>query len=197
MFNLPEPLHPAVVHFPIVLLLLGAAVACVAVFLNRWHLPWIAAGLLVLGAVGVFVAVETGEKDEEMVEGMPPAAENLLDQHEEWAERTQIVAGIAAVLAIVAAGLGAATGIRTSRPSAHLAADGEPAHTRRRSVGLPMLATGARAVTALVALVAGFFIYQTAHRGGELVYNHGAGVMVSPTAKQSAKIPVAREDDDD
>jgi hypothetical protein len=35
------------VHFPIVLLLLGAAVAVAGVFFNRWHLAWVAAGLLV------------------------------------------------------------------------------------------------------------------------------------------------------
>ena len=36
---IPDPLHPAVVHFPIVLLLLGAPLAVVAVFVRRFNLP--------------------------------------------------------------------------------------------------------------------------------------------------------------
>jgi len=35
MFQLPDPLHPAIVHFPIVLLLIGAAGAVVSVFTER------------------------------------------------------------------------------------------------------------------------------------------------------------------
>jgi hypothetical protein len=39
MIPIPSPLHPAIVHFPIVLILLGAV--GVAVFIRRWHLPWL------------------------------------------------------------------------------------------------------------------------------------------------------------
>lgn len=189
MFNLPEPLHPAVVHFPIVLLLVGAAVACAAVFLNRWHLPWVAAALLVLGSAGAFVAVETGETEMEMAGSLPPVAEELLDAHEEWAEQTQIVAAIAAVFALGAAGFG----LVLTRPGSQNFSNVLAGANR-----WTMLATGARATAALGALVACFFIYQTARRGGELVYHHGVGVMASanpPTLSPSGK-KESRKDDD-
>ncbi|MDD5198541.1 MAG: hypothetical protein PHC88_01955 [Terrimicrobiaceae bacterium] len=56
MFPLPNPLHPAIVHFPIVLILFGTVVAVTAVFLRRWFLPWVAADLLVCGAAGALAA---------------------------------------------------------------------------------------------------------------------------------------------
>lgn len=101
IFALPNPLHPALVHFPIVLLLLGAVVAVGAAILRRWNLPIVAALLLGMGAIGAAVAVQTGEREGELVEG-PPALENVLDQHESWAERTRLVGIIAALFAACA-----------------------------------------------------------------------------------------------
>ena len=178
MFTLPEPLHPAVVHFPIVLLLIGAAVAVAAVFLNRWHLPWTAAALLVLGAVGSFVAAETGESANETVGDLPPPVEHLVEEHEEWAERTETVAGIAGALALVAATLGAFAARRDAWA---------------RFGPLWKLALGARALTAMAALVGCFLVFQTARFGGELVYDHGVGVKCSAT--QSAASTTADRDD--
>lgn len=79
---LPEPLHPAVVHFPIVLLLLAAPVAVVAVFGRSRCLPVIAAVLLGLGALGAVVAVQTGENESERV-AETPALEAVMEEHEE------------------------------------------------------------------------------------------------------------------
>jgi uncharacterized membrane protein len=181
MFSLPEPLHPAVVHFPIVLLLIGAAVAVVTVFLNRWHLPWTAAALLVLGAAGTFVATQTGESAQEVVGELPPAVEDLLDEHEEWGERTEIVAGITGGLAVVAAALGAFAARRIEDPAL-------------ASGPLRKLAFATRTLAAVAALVACFFVYQTAHRGGKLVYEHGVGIKSAPG---EAGAPTIGHRDDD
>jgi hypothetical protein len=94
LFALPDPLHPAVVHFPIVLLLLAVPVAVAAVFRRPRCLPVVAAVLLGLGAVGAVVAVQTGEDESERV-AETPALEAVLEEHEEWAERTQVVALVA------------------------------------------------------------------------------------------------------
>ena len=63
---IPDPLHPAVVHFPIVLLLLGAPLAVVAVFVRRWNLPVLAAVVVALGAAGAVVATWTGGEAAEL-----------------------------------------------------------------------------------------------------------------------------------
>lgn len=151
LLSLPSPLHPAVVHFPIVLILLGTVAAVTAVFTRRWNLPALAAVMLALGAAGAVVAVQTGEREGEMV-GETPAIERLLDQHEDWAERTQTAAIVTAVLAIAAV------------------------FTRRWA----KIARTAGVITALAAMAATWCVMETGHYGGQLVYRHGAGVNLAP-----------------
>ncbi len=151
MIPLPSPLHPAVVHFPIALLMIGAPVAVLAVFLRRWHLPWLVAILLVLGASGAMVAVATGEQEGEMVEGGSQAVERVLEEHEEFGEMTRNLAVVAAVLAVAAAAL---------------------SRVRIAGRGLSVLA-------AVAAAAAAYCVAQTGHYGGQLVYRHGAGVNIS------------------
>lgn len=148
MIPFPEPLHPAVVHFPVALLLLGAFVTVLAVFIRRWHLPLFAAILLSLGAVGAIVAVATGEEEEEKVEHAIPAAEPVLEEHAHWGEGARNAGIVAALLAVVAAVLA------------------------KKPVGGRVLS----ALAACLALVAGYYVAQAGHYGGDLVYGHGAGV---------------------
>jgi hypothetical protein len=113
---------------------------------------------------------------------LPPAVEVLLDEHEEWAERTELVAGIAGGLALAAASLGAFA----ARRSEDTAAGSGP---------LRKLAFGTRTLAAVAALVACLFVYETAHRGGKLVYDHGVGIK-SPLS-QTATPTVDHHLDDD
>lgn len=146
---MPSPLHPALVHFPIVLILVGTVVALVAVFVRRWHLAWIAAALLVFGAVGAVTAAWTGNSEKEIVGEMNARAEQLLDQHEDWGERTRNAAIAAALLAI-----GAAVSVRR----------------------VPRVSRLASVITACAALGASCCVAITGHYGGQLVYKHGAGI---------------------
>ena len=157
ILTLPSPLHPAIVHFPIVLILLGSAVAVVAAFTRRWYLPGIAAALFVLGAVGSVVATQTGERDGELV-SETPAIEAILGQHENWAERTQFAAILVALLAVGA--------VVTSRWSG--------------------VARGLRVATAVGALAAALCVAETGHYGGQLVFRHGVGVNLAPAEANAA-----------
>jgi uncharacterized membrane protein len=153
MGAMPDPLHPAIVHFPIVLILLGTVGAAVAVVWRKHYLPVIAAVLLGLGAIGAWVAVETGESDGGLVESSSAQAESLLDSHEDWAQRTLTAAAIAAVAAAASAGL-----FRFPRAA--------------RAVG---------AAAAIGAILSSYAVYETGHRGGTLVYKHAAGVSANGT----------------
>jgi len=158
---IPDPLHPAVVHFPIVLLILGAPLAVVAVFLRRWHLPVLAAAVLALGAAGAVVATVTGEEDSEMAGELAGSGENVLEEHEEWGERARNFGVIAAVLAIVSASL----------------------------FRMPVAGRAVGAVAAIAALAAAASVAQAGHYGGQVVYKHGIGV--SAGAEISASQPGA------
>lgn len=86
---IPTPLHPAVVHLPIalaVLLPLVAVVAWVATLrgarpLTSWSAAVAASALLVVSS---WVALETGEDQEDAVEDVVPG--RVIHQHEEAAE---------------------------------------------------------------------------------------------------------------
>ncbi len=145
---IPDPLHPAVVHFPIVLILLGAASAIVAAFWRGGHMPRFAASLLVAGALGTWAAVETGESDGGLLEGGPGARETLVDAHQTWAKRT-----LAIVIVAGAAALGSALAGRW-----------------------PRIARSAAIAAAVAGAAAAYAVYETGHRGGALVYRYAAGV---------------------
>ena len=148
MFPIPSPLHPAVVHFPIALIIVGMVIAVASIFARRCGMQWAAALLLAAGAVGAMVAVATGEEEAGTVGAISEAAEQVLDEHEEWAEMTRNAAIAAAILAIAAA---AASEIRIA-------------------------GRGLSAAAAVVAIAAAYSVAQTGHYGGRLVYRHGVGV---------------------
>lgn len=153
MSIVPDPLHPAVVHFPVVLIVLGCAAAWLAVFVRKGNVPWFAALLLALGAAGAWVAKATGKAEGGLLENISPQMESLLDAHQDWAGRTVIAATITALVAVAAAAV--------SR--------------------FPRWARSAAVAAALAASVAGWTVYETGHRGGALVFEHGAGVRVNPS----------------
>ncbi len=168
----PDPLHPAVVHFPIVLLLFGAPLAVAAVFWRKNFLPSLAALVLVLGATGALVAAFTGEQDAEMAGELSPAGEETLEQHEEWGERARNFGVAAALLACASAA----------------------------AFRWPTPARGLGAAAALAALAAAFAVAQAGHFGGQVVYKHGVGVNTAASGESSAVAPKAKtnkRDDDD
>lgn len=165
---IPDPLHPAIVHFPIVLLLLGAPLAVVAVFVRKWHLPLLAAVVLALGCAGAVMAAWSGLKDAEMVGELSGNGDEILDAHEEWGERTRNVAILAAVLAAAAAAL-----------------------SRKPKLGMPV-----GALAALAAIGAAYCVAETGHHGGRLVYKHGAGVNTAAGEAEAGSADQDHHDDD-
>lgn len=164
---LPDPLHPAVVHFPIALALLApllgllvfGAIRARTVPARSWVLVVLAQALL---AGTAWLAIETGEDQEDRVEKV--VAERHIHDHEEAAERFLLLAAGAAVVS--AAGLLAGRGGEIAR------------------------------VAALVAglVVAGASV-SVGRSGGALVYEHGAASVYvtkpAPGPEGASPIPHA------
>jgi uncharacterized membrane protein len=175
---MPNPLHPAIVHFPVVLAFLLPFFAVGALWAIRrgarlrraWAIP--VAGSLALAA-SAWLSVKTGEAQDERVERV--VAEQPLSAHEELAEA--FLAGSVIVTLVTAAGL---VGGRVGQAA--------------RGVAL----VGAVALVVGAALVG--------HSGGQLVYRYGAAAaytsaVASPTAATDstrlAQRVVGRRDDHD
>ena len=98
------PLHPVIVHFPIVLAILAPLIALLVLIgqrtgrlsLRAW---WFAAGCWGLLALTSFVAVQTGETDEEVVEAA--VAESAIETHKERAEAFALSAYAVFVLSVL------------------------------------------------------------------------------------------------
>lgn len=144
---LPDPLHPAVVHFPIVLMFILPVAALGALWAIRrgapqrlaWAVPLLVAASL---AGSAWAAVETGEQQEDRAEDV--VGESALGTHEEAAQRFLAFATV--VLVVTAAGFAGGAAGRVLR------------------------VTGAVASVALIA--AG---YQVGHSGGRIVYGDRTG----------------------
>lgn len=143
---IPQPLHPAVVHFPIVLALLLPVVAIIGLIMirrgadvRRSWLPTVGVAIALAGSS--WLAVQTGEHEEEAVEEV--VAERPIHDHEEAAE--VFLALSVVTMLLVTTGLSGGRVGNLARPVA----------------------------TAATVLSVGL-TFQVGHTGGELVYEHGA-----------------------
>lgn len=155
MFDLP--LHPIVVHFPIVL---GTLLPFLAILLwwaiKKWQWTpkvWaLVSAVALVYTLSAATAVQLGEEDEEKVEKI--ISEKVIEEHEEAGE---LIPWIAGTLFLIS--LGGLT------------------------VKIPKQARLAMIVLSLVAVAP---LINAGHTGGELVYKHGASVAHLPPDHKAA-----------
>jgi uncharacterized membrane protein len=157
MFEIPDPIHPAIAHIPIVLVFLGTLISILTIFTRRGALPLFAAFILILAAGAAQLAVITGgDQVDDVVQRMPESRPLLL-RHAESGELTRTGAAVAACSAVVALAF-------------------YKARTFRRVMAF---------VTTIIAAGACYFALKAAENGVEMVYHHGIGIELRPV-KSSA-----------
>lgn len=88
-------LHPLVVHFPIVLLLLAAVFQLFQLFIMKRNLDWVILFCIGFGFIGAYVAGTFVHPD---TKGLSDIAQKILDNHDTFANYTIWTSAIAAVL---------------------------------------------------------------------------------------------------
>ncbi|MFQ5450787.1 MAG: DUF2231 domain-containing protein [Nitrospinaceae bacterium] len=168
MFDLP--LHPVVVHFPIVLgFLLPFTGLLLWWAIKKEHLPakaWtLVIALAFVYSVSAVVTAQLGERDEEKVEKV--VSEKLIEEHEEAAEWVPWTAGTLFLISLA--------GLLRKNP-----------HQIRLAI-------------ALLSLAAVVPVANAGHTGGKLVYQYGAAnAHLLPKYKalvQSGKFYLVHKDD--
>ena len=162
MFGLPalpawSDLHPAVIHFPIALLLVAPLFVVAGALLHaRGRMLLVAAlALMILGTGGAWLAVATGEAASDVAESRP-GLKAAVEQHEDLAETTRAVFTALTVLFALIVAL--------------------PPLIRKANV----LTTTVAPLLFLIAYAAGaLLLANTAHQGGQLVHQTGASPAIS------------------
>jgi uncharacterized membrane protein len=156
---IPDPLHPAVVHFPIVLAILAPFFAVGAIWAIRRNVhprkAWgLATAMLAALSLSSWVSLETGEDQEERVEDA--VAAQPFHAHEEAAQAFLLMSG--GVLAIALVGFAGG------------------------SIGRAARLAGAAGTLVLVGAAV-----RTGHTGGQLAYKYGAAGVYAQNAGASAR----------
>lgn len=141
-------MHPQVVHFTIVLAIIGAAFRVVSLLGKPAFASPAATTLLLLAALAAVVSNQSGTAAHGPVERVP-GSRAAVQTHEQWGERTQQGLIVLGVIELVALAM-------------------------RRSQHLRMV----HGVAAIGALICVGLVYETAEHGGELVYSYAGGVGI-------------------
>lgn len=159
-------LHPAFVHFPVALLMTALALDLAVFAVRRW--AWLdraAALLYVLGAAGSLAAYVSGRFAADSVRALTGVAEAAMWEHGDWA-------------LVTTASFAVISGLRVA--------------VERRDARRGSVSAGPFRAAVLVASAAGqALVFETADRGGALVFRHGIAVTAGsePQPTESASKP--------
>ena len=174
-----DAIHPLLIHFPIVLLLIGPIfIAIAAVLPPPKNRPYMTSALitLLLGTSSLFLAVSSGEQAAELADRTGDV-NAVLTMHESLASTTEIV--FTTLLALFA--------VIYIWPLVR-----RRSQTRMTSTAMPLAFLAAYSV-GIVTLI------NTAHAGGRLVHEFGVHALVpqgGPSTASASQTPSEQKQDD-
>jgi uncharacterized membrane protein len=190
------PLHPLIVHIPVVLIPLAFFGAIAALAVPRWRswcLP-LTAILSAVSLIGVQMAIQSGEGLEEILDEESAA----IERHSQLAEQARPMVLLFVIFAVAAAVIWWLVNRDTSD-----AGDGVPARTATlRKLIVPICA-----LSVLTGALASVWIYKTGHSGAESVWKEAGsegggesgegGEKGEPTKASSSEQPATEAGDGD
>ncbi len=172
---LNTPVHPLIVHFPIVLLLIAALFAFATLWEPLRKLRPIEFFALAGGVATAWLATETGEESAESFQALisrSPEARLLFERHSTLAEAVVVVFGLLLLMRLVIGGWQLWQHYR-ELPSWRTDRRRFLAEALTYMQRLPKAAEGVYLVGAVVGVI---LLVLVGHYGGQLVYVHGVGV---------------------
>ena len=94
-------LHMVVNHFPIIGIIFGFGILVTGIFLKNNSVKNTAYCLFIVGAIFAAVSMATGEGAEEITENLPSVTDQIIEKHEELAEKLAIVLYALGVISII------------------------------------------------------------------------------------------------
>ncbi|TAN18727.1 MAG: hypothetical protein EPN37_04700 [Chitinophagaceae bacterium] len=94
-------MHPLVVHFPIVFIILAFIVQIISFFVFKYELSWVSLFLIVLGFIGAFIATNIFHGGDPDLPTLSEIARRTFEKHEQFAHYTEWISGMAAVAKII------------------------------------------------------------------------------------------------
>lgn len=153
-------LHPLIVHFAIVLIIVAAALQLLNVFLLKKDLAWIIAAILLTGFLAAWFA---GKDLHPHTHGLTKHAELVLKQHDKFADWTINTAMAALGLQIIYLVM-----LKYTRQMHTTPVDGiDGVASKLNRIGA--------VVIALVLLSSAYFVSRAGHYGSQLVHIEGVG----------------------
>lgn len=152
-------LHPMIVHFAIVLIIVAAVIQLLNIFLLKKEIAWIVGGLVFTGFLAAWFASRNFHPH---THGLSEHAKLVLEQHDKWADWTinTAVAGLIAQIIYL---------IYINYRPRSLAA---PANADGTSSKLNL---GIAIATAVILAFSGYCVAKAGHYGAQLVHLEGIG----------------------
>ena len=149
-------LHPLIVHFAIVMIIVAAILQLINMFVVKSDIAWIIFGLLVAGLLAAYISANTVHPH---TGGLSNQARRVLEMHDTWSDRTIFTATCATIVQFI-------TVILVFRRRGV-----KEGHEKRSNLLKRILMI----ISAVIIVIAAYSVTRTGHYGAQLVHIEGVG----------------------
>jgi hypothetical protein len=98
---IPVQQHLLLNHLPIISVIFGSVILLIGMLFHLKQVKLVGLAMFIFSAILFFPTMYTGEKVEHVVGDQPGVARYLIEEHEEIAERTELIIDLLAAMALI------------------------------------------------------------------------------------------------